>query len=61
MAALGFTLTAIAWWKFGRASALGFLAGSIIAFLNFHWLKTGVSALADRATNTAKAQSSACA
>ena len=59
MAALGLVLTAAAWWKFGHSAALGFLAGSIIAFLNFHWLKSGVSALADRATNTAKAQSGA--
>jgi hypothetical protein len=58
MAALGLALTAAGWWKFGRAPAFGFLGGSIIAFLNFHWLKTGVSALADRATNSGKAQSS---
>ncbi len=59
MAALGLILTAAAWWKFGRATALGFLGGSVIAFLNFHWLKTGVSALADRATNSGQAQSAA--
>jgi hypothetical protein len=59
MATLGLTLTAVAWWKFGHSAALGFLAGSVIAFLNFHWLKSGVSALADRATNTGKAQSGA--
>jgi hypothetical protein len=57
MAGLGLVLTAAAWWKFGRSSALGFLAGSIIAFLNFHWLKNGVSGLADRVTNSRKAQS----
>jgi ATP synthase I chain len=59
MAAVGLVLTAAAWWKFGHSAALGFLAGSIIAFLNFHWLKSGVSALADRATNSGKAQSGA--
>ena len=59
MAALGLVLTASAWWKFGHSAAVGFLAGCIIAFLNFHWLKTGVSALADRATNSGKSQSGA--
>ena len=59
MAALGLAFTAVAWWKLGRAIALGFLGGSIIAFLNFHWLKTGVTALADRATNSGQAQSGA--
>jgi hypothetical protein len=57
MAALGFVFTAAAWWKFGRSSALGFLGGAIIAFLNFHWLKTGVSGLADRVTDSGKPQS----
>ena len=39
------------------APALGFLLGCVIALLNFHWLKSGVSGLADRVTNTGKAQS----
>ncbi len=37
-------------WRFG----LGFMCGCAIAYLNFHWLKTGVSALADRVTRTGK-------
>jgi hypothetical protein len=57
MVGIGLALTAAAWWEFGRSSALGFLAGSIIAFLNFHWLKSGVSGLADRVTNSGQAQS----
>jgi small-conductance mechanosensitive channel len=57
MIALAVVLSVAAWWKLGRASALGFLAGSVIAYLNFHWLKNGVSVLADRATNTGKSQS----
>jgi len=57
MAGLGLALTAASCWKFGRSSALGFLAGSVIAFLNFHWLKSGVSGLADRVTNSGKPQS----
>jgi len=57
MAGLGLVLTAAAWWKFGHSSALGFLAGCIIAFINFHWLKSGVTGLADRVTNAGKPQS----
>jgi ATP synthase I chain len=57
MAGLGVILTAAAWWKFGISFALGFLAGSIIAFLNFRWLKSGVIGLADRVTNSGKPQS----
>jgi len=50
-------LSVVAWVRFGRFSALGFLLGSVIAYLNFQWLKGGVSGLADRVTNTGKAQS----
>jgi hypothetical protein len=57
MIGLGLVLTAVAGWKFGRASALGCLSGSAIAFLNFHWLKSGVSGLADRVTQAGKPQS----
>ncbi len=52
-------LLAAAWWKFGRQPAIGFFCGCIIAYLNFHWLKSGVSGLADRVTNTGKSQSGA--
>jgi hypothetical protein len=57
MIALALVLFAAAWWKFGRPAALGFLCGCVIAYLNFHWLKSGVSGLADRVTQTGKAQS----
>ena len=57
MVGLGLALTVAAWLRFGRSSALGFFGGSIIAFLNFHWLKNGVTALADRVTNSGKPQS----
>lgn len=57
MAILGPMLVAAAWWRFGGPCALGFLGGSAIAFLNFHWLKTGVSGLADRVTQSGSAQS----
>ena len=48
---------ALAWLKFGWHSSAGFLLGSIIAYLNFQWLKSGVSVLADKVTNTGKRQS----
>ena len=50
-----FTLAALL--KFGRWTALGFLLGCVISYLNFHWLKSGVTHLADRVTNTGKRQS----
>jgi hypothetical protein len=57
MIALGTGLSLATWWRFGRWAALGFLLGCVIAYLNFQWLKSGVSGLADRVTNTGKAQS----
>jgi len=57
MLALALLLTAATAVKFGRWAALGFVLGCIIAYLNFHWLKSGVSVLADRTTNTGKSQS----
>src|ERR1700728_3197332 len=59
MLALALILTAAAWMKFGRSPALGFLTGCVIAYLNFHWLKSGVAGLTDRVTNTGKPQSGA--
>jgi hypothetical protein len=59
MIVLALALSAPAWWKFGRSTALGFLLGCIIAYLNFHWLKSGVAGLANRVTNTGKPQSGA--
>jgi hypothetical protein len=57
MLGFGLILTVAAWCKFGRPAALGFLLGFGIAYLNFHWLKSGVAGLADRVTNTGKPQS----
>jgi hypothetical protein len=57
MMALGLALSLATWWKFGRWAALGFSLGCVIAYLNFQWLKSGVSGLADRVTNTGKPQS----
>jgi hypothetical protein len=43
--------------KFHLAVALGFVAGSAIAFFNFYWLKRAVVALGDRVTNSTYKQS----
>ena len=56
MVVLAVTLSAAACWRFGRWSALGFTLGCTIAYINFHWLKRGVSGLADRVTNGGKPQ-----
>jgi hypothetical protein len=57
MIVLGCALSLGAWLIFGMRPAVGFLLGGVIAYLNFQWLKSGVSGLADRATNSGKAQS----
>jgi len=57
MLVLAPALTAAAGLKFGCRTALGFVLGCVIAYLNFHWLKGGVTGLADRVTNSGKAQS----
>ena len=57
MLILGPVLCGAAWVKFGPRAATGFLLGCTIAYLNFQWLESGVSGLADRVTNTGKPQS----
>jgi small-conductance mechanosensitive channel len=59
MLAIALLLSLAAWWKFGWRTALGFASGCAIAWLNFHWLKRVVTALADRATQSGVKQSSA--
>jgi len=59
MIGLAFIFSAVAWWRFGWRSALGFACGSAVAYLNFHWLEKVVNALADRATQSGSRQSSA--
>jgi hypothetical protein len=59
MIAIALIVTAASWWKFGRGTAAGLLLGCVIAYLNFHWLKSGVNGLADRVTSTGKRQSGA--
>ncbi len=50
--------SAATWLRYGWRIAPGFACGCAIAYLNFHWLERVVSALADRATQTAYKQSS---
>ncbi len=57
MLVLGPAFCAVGWTVFGWRAALGCLLGCVIAYLNFQWLKSGVSGLADRVTNTGKALS----
>ncbi len=57
MLVLGPVLCLVAWGIFGWRAAAGFLLGCVIAYLNFQWLKSGVSGLADRVTNAGKPQS----
>jgi len=57
MLVLALVLSAAAWLRFGPRAAAGFLLGCVISYLNFHWLKNGVTHLADRVTNTGKSQS----
>jgi hypothetical protein len=57
MIAIAVVVSGVTWWKFGRWEATGFLLGSGVAYLNFHWLKTVISGLADRVTGSGKPQS----
>jgi hypothetical protein len=58
MIALALFVSAAGWLHFGWRIALGVACGCAIAYLNFHWLERVVSALADRATQSAYKQSS---
>jgi len=57
MLVLAIGLSATAWLRYGWRIALGFACGSALAYLNFHWLKRVVIALADRATHSGQTQS----
>ena len=58
MIVLAVALTAAGWWRYGWRVALGFACGCAVAYLNFHWLKRVIVALADRATEPGGQQSS---
>jgi hypothetical protein len=54
---LGVVASVAVWLRFGTAIAIGFVIGCFISYMNFHWLKNAVSALADRVTATGHAGS----
>src|ERR1700680_5310270 len=58
---MGLSLVSVAAvaWRWDLRHALGLALGCAIAYLNFHWLKRGVSGLADRITKAGKPQSGA--
>ena len=58
MIVLALVFSLAAWLLYGWRVALGFACGCAIAYLNFHWLKRVVAALADRATEAGRPQSS---
>jgi small-conductance mechanosensitive channel len=55
---LGVLFSVVAVALFGRRIAVGFVCGSVIAWLNFYWLERVVSGLADRITQTGRPHSS---
>ena len=58
MLALGIVAAIAVLVRFGLAVAAGFVVGSAIAVVNFHWLKRVVSALAGRAAASGERPSS---
>jgi dipeptide/tripeptide permease len=57
MIVLALVLTPVALTIFGWRIALGLAAGCAVAYLNFHWLKRVVNAMADRITFTGRQES----
>jgi ATP synthase I chain len=55
MVVLGMAGTAAAWFRYNRIIALAFLVGSLIAVVNFHWLKGTVAAMGRRLPAQGKA------
>ena len=58
MIVLAILLTIVALLQFNGRIALGFACGCAVAYLNFHRLERGVSALAERVTTASSRQSS---
>jgi small-conductance mechanosensitive channel len=56
MLVLGASATLVALAALGWKMAVGVLLGSVAAYVNFHWLKQVVAALADRVSRTGRAQ-----
>jgi hypothetical protein len=59
MVVLSIAGVATAWPYFGWRTALGFALGSVIASLNFYWLKQVVGAIAERTVQSGVPASSA--
>lgn len=57
MPVLGAILTGFILLRFSWQVAAGFAVGCLIAYVNFHWLKRVVTALADRTTASGNPQS----
>jgi hypothetical protein len=57
MIGIAIAALAITFLRFGPRAAVGVALGCAIAYLNFHWLKRVVTAMAERITNTGKTQS----
>ena len=57
MIGIAIAALAIAFLRFGARAAVGVALGCAIAYLNFHWLKRVVTAMAERITNTGKTPS----
>ena len=57
MLILGLLVSLAGWVRFGWRTALGLACGCAIAYVNFVWLKRGVTAFADRVTETKIEQS----
>ena len=55
---LGIASSIAVWAMFGWQIGAAYSLGCVISYVNFHWLKRGVNALADRVTNTGQAGSS---
>ena len=58
MIVLALLFSLAGWLLYGWRVVLGFGCGCAIAYLNFHWLKRVVTALADRITEAGRPQSS---
>lgn len=56
MGVVGVVATAVAWWSYGTALALGLAAGCVISYVNFFWLKQAVGGLLDRVHSSGKRQ-----
>jgi hypothetical protein len=39
------------WWRYGITAFIGFTAGGLVSWINFHWLARGVEGLAGRIVN----------